>query len=86
MGAEEGAIPGALFARIDSVEHRLRDELSEQRQEQAQRNDHVSQRLSDIGEELAGIRTGVSIGKWLLGGVGAVLLATLAGVISLVMR
>jgi len=86
MAPSEGAVPGSVFARIDSVEHRLRDELAEQRQEQGSRNEHVSSRLNEIELQLASINTGIRIGLWLLSGGGAVALAALAGVIHLVTR
>ncbi len=80
----DGAIPGAVFARIDSVEHRLRDELGEQRQEQASRNDDFSKRLNDIDKQLSSIGGGIAVGKWLLGVVGLGTLANL--VLHLVSR
>ena len=82
----EGAIPGAVFARIDSVEHRLRDELAEHREEHAKRSDHANERLNDVEQRLAGIETGIKVGVWFLGGVGAVLLAVGGGVLHLVLR
>lgn len=82
----DGALPSAIVARIDSVEHRLRDELGEQREEQAKRNDHVSGRLSDVEQQLAGINTGVKIGAWLLGGLATAVLAVGVGVLHLVLR
>ena len=82
----DGALPGAVLARMDSVEHRLRDELAEHREEQAKRTDHVSDRLSDVEQRLSGIESGVKVGAWFLGGIGALVLAIGAGVLHLVLR
>jgi hypothetical protein len=85
VGAD-GALPAGLIARMDSVEHRLRDELAEHREEQAKRNEHLSERLNDIAIELAEINTGIKIGK-IIGGAFFGLLATVgAGVLHLVLR
>jgi len=82
----EGAIPGAVFARIDSVENRLRDEIAEHREEHARRSDHASERLNDVEKRLAGIEGGVKVGAWFLGGIGAAVLAVGVGVLHLVLR
>lgn len=77
-----GALPGAVIRYVDSVEHRLELQITDDRRSQAERNREISASLGAIATRLTKIETGISIMLWVGGSAMTLALGALVKLIT----